>query len=134
MPPKRTCSSLPDVGEVAGEAAGDEEDGVDTDVVAGTGEARGKLLGCCGDAAQAVAVEREVGGRCGGALLDLDKGDSATAAGDQIDLAAMDSHAPREDPPAVEPQPPGGERLGAPAAAFGEEAVQPLAPSSSARA
>ena len=119
---------------MAGEAAGNDEDGVEADVVAGPGVARGELLGGGRDAAQAVAVEREAGRFAGRALLDLDEGDDASAAGDEIDLAAVDPRPTREDSPAVEAKPPGGERLGAAAAALGGGAAQAPSPSASARA
>lgn len=127
-------SPLPDVGEVEGEAAGDDEDGVDADVVAGAGEARGELLGGDGDSAQAVAIERDPRGVDGGTLLDLDERDQFAAPSDEIDLTAAHFHPPGEDSPAVETEPPGGDGLGAAAALFGEAAVQSLAPSARARA
>ena len=134
MPPKRSRSSLPDVGKVAREAAGDDEHRIDADVVAGSGVASRELLGRCGDPAQPVAVEREVGGFAGGALLDLDEGDDTTAAGDQIDLAAVHPHALPNDAPTAKAKPPCSQCFGAAAAALGERAVQLSAPSSSARA
>ena len=98
---------------------GDDEDGVDADVVAGAGVARGELL--CGecDAAQAILVERHGRRVARGALLDLDEGYQPAAPGDQIDLAAAHFHSPGEDPPAVEAEPPGGDGLGAAAALLG---------------
>ena len=115
-------------------AAGNDEQRVDADVVAWAGEARRELLSGGRDPAQAVAVECEVGGFTAAALLDLDEGDDASAASDEIDLAAVDPRAAGEDPPAVEAKPPGGERFGAAAATLGECAVQAPPPSSRARA
>ena len=115
-------------------AAWNDEQRVDADVVAGAGVALSELLGGGRDPTQAVTVEREVGGFAGGALLNLDEGDDPAAAGDEIDLAAVDPRAAGEDPPAVEAKPPGGERFGAAAATLGECAVQAPSPSSRARA
>ena len=115
-------------------AAWDDEDGVDADVVAGAGEARRQPLGGDRDPPQPVMVEGEARAILSGARLDLDEGDDAAAAGDQVDLAAGDAGAAGEDPPALEPKPPGGEVLGAPAALLGDEAVAVQRLSSSARA
>ena len=117
---------------MARQAAGNDEDGVDPDVVAGTGEARSEALGGNGNAAEAIFVERQAGSVVGRALLDLDERHHAAAPRDQIDLAAGRASADGEDPPALEPQPPGGEPLGAAAPALGRGAVQRA--SSSARA
>lgn len=126
-------SPVPDIGEVARQLAGQEEDGVDANVVAGAHEARGEPLGGGDDPAQAIVVEGHGGAFLGGARLDLDEGDDVPAAGDQVDFAAGDAGPLGEDPPAMEPQPPGSEALGAAAALLGQlAAVQ--RPSSSARA
>ena len=53
------------------------------------------------------------------AVLDLDKGDDAPAPRHQIDLAKGGAHAMGQDAPALEPQPPGRERLGAPSRRLG---------------
>lgn len=119
---------------MARQATGNDEQGVDADIVAGASIALGKLLGRRRDPAQPVPVEGEVGGRAGRALLDLDEGDDSPAPGNEVDFAAMHAHPLPKDPPAVEAKPPGGERLGAAAAALGSQAAQAPAPSSSARA
>ena len=54
-------------------------------------------------------------------------------AGDQIDFATGHASPAGEDPPAVQPQPPGGDALGAAAALLGDGAAVQRA-SSSARA
>ena len=115
------------------QAARHQEQGVDADVVAGPREAGRQPLGGDGDPAQSVVVE---GHRCAidaGAGLDLDKGQHSAAPGDEVDLAARHPCTTGEDSPAVQPQPPGGERLGGAATLLGEGAAVQRA-SSSARA
>lgn len=114
----------PDVGQVAGKAAGNDEDGVDPDHLAGAGVARGQALGGDHDAAQAIGVKRPGGGLLGAPLFDLDEGEGAAAAGDKVDFTAGNAGAAGKDRPAVEPQPPGGDALGAPPALFGLETIQ----------
>jgi hypothetical protein len=120
---RRACLSLPDVDEMAGEAARDDEHRVDPDVVAGPGVAVGERLGRGGDPAKAILVERELRVGRRRARLDLDEGDGAAAAGDEIDLADRSPDAAAEDGPALEAKPPGGIALGPAAAAFGPLAV-----------
>ena len=88
-------------------------------VVAVSRVARHQRLGGGGDAAQAVIVERQAAPRLAGAGLDLDEGEDAAAAGDEVDLADRRAGADGEDAPALEPQPPGGEPLRPPPAALG---------------
>jgi len=126
-------SPVPDIREMAWQLAGQEENGVDADVVSVAHEARRQPLGGDDDAAQAIVVERHGGAFLGGAGLDLDKGDDFAAAGDQVDFAAGDAGAAGEDPPAMQPQPPGGEAFGAATALLGQLATVQR-PSSSARA
>ena len=115
------------------QAAGDEEDGVDADIVAGAHDARRQPLGSDGDAAKPVLIERHGRAFLAGACLDLDEGEDATAARDQIDLAAGHPRALGKNAPAMQPQPPGGQPLGLAAALLGKlAAVQRL--SSKARA
>ena len=64
------------------------------------------------------------GGRVIGARLHLDKGDEASAPGDQVDLARMAAEAALEDAVALEAQEEGGERLGPPAGALGRDAAR----------
>ena len=111
-----------------------DEDCVDANVVAGAGVTRGELLGGNGDAAQAILIERKGGGVGSSALLDLDERDQFAAPGDQIDLAAAHLHAAGDDSPAVEPEPPGGNGLGAAATLFGLVTVQVPDPRARARA
>jgi hypothetical protein len=126
-------SPMPDIREVAGQPAGHEENGVDADIVAGARVARRQPLGGDRDPPQPVGVERH---RClvlAGARLDLDEGDNAPAAGDEVDLTARHPRALAEDPPAMQPQPPGRQPLGLAPAPLGKlPPVQRL--SSSARA
>lgn len=116
------------------QAPRDDEDGVDADRVAGLGIARGQALGGGRDAAQTIFVERQGRGILAGALLDLDEGEGMAAPRNQVDLAARDPRAPRENMPAVQPEPPCRDRLGAAPPRFGRLAGQSLVPSSSARA
>lgn len=127
-------SPVPDVDEVAGQAAGNEEQRVDAYIVAVLGKARRQPLGGNCDAAQAIFVECPGCRILGGALLDLDEGECAAAPGDEVDFAARNAGTAGEDSPAVQAQPPGGERLRPAPARFGDLPVQSLAPSSSARA
>lgn len=129
----RPLSPVPYVDEVAGQAAGNQEQGIDADVVAVTRIARSQPLGGDGNAAQAIFVERPGRGCFAAALLDFDEGEDVPAASDEIDFAARDPSAARKDPPAVQAQPPGGDSLGPAPARFGLTAVQPPPPSSSAR-
>lgn len=115
------------------EAAGQEEDGVDANIVAVAHEPRRQPFGRNRHAAQAILVEGHGGALFAGSRLHLDKGNDAAAAGDEIDFAAGHAGADGENPPAMQPQPPGGQPLGAAAALLGElAAVQRL--SSKARA
>ena len=114
----------PDVGQVTGPAARDEVNGVDADHVAETGVARREAFGGDRDPAQAVGVERPCGGILGLALLDLDEGEGAAAARDEVDFAAGNARSLGEDRPAVKPQPPGGDAFGAPSALLGGITVQ----------
>ena len=127
-------SPQPDVGEVEREAARDDEDGVDANIVARACKARGKRFRCGGNTAQAMAIERHGGGIGGGALLDLDERDQFAAPGDEIDLAPAHFHPPRQNPPSVKPQPPRGDGFGAATALLGLPPVQSGDPSARARA
>ena len=82
-------------------------------------------------AAQAVFVDRQREFFDGRAPFDLDKGHRPATPGNEIDLAARSLHPPRDDPPAMQPQPPPCPALAPPAAALGERAFHL---SSSARA
>lgn len=118
---------------MAWQLAWQEENGVDADVVAGAHEARRQSLGGDDDPSQSIVVESHRRSFLGRAGLDLDEGDDPPAAGDQVDLAARNSRPLGEDPPAMQPQPPGGQPLGAAAALLGQRAAVQR-PSSSARA
>ena len=96
-------SPQPDVDEMLRQSAGDDEDRIDADVVAGAGVARLELAGGDRDPAQAMFVERVGCGVGGGALLDLDERQHLAAPRNQVDFAAAHFHPLGEDPPAVEP-------------------------------
>lgn len=115
-----------------GELAGDDVKGVDADRVATLAEAVGELLGGMRHSPEAVVVEGERGGFGCRAGLDLDEGEGAATAGDEIDFAAAGAGASGENPPTVESEPPRGESLRAAAALLGQRSVQRLR--SSARA
>jgi hypothetical protein len=108
---------------VAGQAARNDEDCVDAHVIAGSDIPRGETLGSDGDAPQAVFVEGETGGFVARSRLYLDESRDPAAARDQIDFAAFDLAALREDAPAVEPQPKGRDPLSATAPSFGLDPV-----------
>lgn len=79
---------MPDVGEVAGQAARHQEQRINADRVAIAGESGCKPLGGNSDAAQTIFVECPCGGICRAALFDFDECQRPSAAGDQVDLAA----------------------------------------------
>lgn len=113
--------------------AREQEDGIDTDVVAGSGVADRESLGGDRDSPQPVLVERHGGALLAGTRLYLDEGQHPPAARDQVDLTAGHPGALGKNPPAVQAQPPGRQPLGtAPALFGGDPPVQ--RPSSSARA
>jgi len=126
-------SPVPNIGEVAGKAARDDEQRVDADFIAAAGIARRQPLGSR-DPAQTVLVERPGGRFFGAALLDLDKSQRAAAPGDQVDFTAGHACPASQNAPAMEAQPPGADRLRLAATRFGKLAVQLPPPNSSARA
>lgn len=125
---------MPHIGEVAGEAAGHDEDGIDANVVAGAGVARRQPLRRHRDTPQAMLVEAPRRCILVGPLLHFDEGDRPAAPGDEVDFATGDARAAVEDAPAVEAQPPGGEAFRLATARFGLLPGQSRLPSSSARA
>jgi hypothetical protein len=85
------------------------------------------------DPPQPVLVERHGRAFVAAARLHLDKGEHPAAARDQVDFAARHAGAPRQDPPAVQAQPPCRQALRPAPALLGDDTpVQRL--SSSARA
>ena len=114
---------MPDVGAVAGEAAGEDEHCVDAQVVACAHKARRKRGGGGRDPPQPIFVERQrrpLGGRAG---LDFDEGDGAAAAGDEVDLAHRSAGAAGEDAPALKLEPERRQRFRTPTATL---ALAPL--------
>ena len=78
-------------------ATGNDEQGVDAKVVAVPEVARRKPFGGDGDPAQPIIVQREGGGNVVGPRLHLDEGESVTPPSDDIDFAARNARAARED-------------------------------------
>ena len=126
-------SPMPDIGEVTGQPAGQEEDGVDADVVAFARVTRRQPLRGDRHPPQPILIERHRQRLLATARLDLDEGQGPATAGDEIDFTAGYTGPLRKDSPAAQPQPPGREPFRAPAAPLGlHTAVQRL--SSRARA
>jgi hypothetical protein len=123
---------LPDIGEMPGPAARDDEQGIDADIVAGSHVALRKPFGGNGDASKPPIVERECRRFEARTLLDFDEGQDPAAASDNVNLAPLDARSPRENPPAVEAQIPASEGFGAATAPLGRMAVHRA--NSSARA
>jgi len=119
---------------MAWQAARRKEHHVDPDVVLRPGEARGEHFGRRGDAAQAILVDRKIEILGPVAPFDLDEGDNAAAAGDQIDFADRDAQSLTKDAPAMEAKPPGGTAFGLAPARLGLGAFHPAPLSVSARA
>src|SRR5689334_25405694 len=104
---------MPDVRQVARQAPGNDEHGVDAQVVSGLQVAWSEPLGRDDDAPEPPCIERHF--RCfeRGAGLHLDEGEGAPPSGDDVDLAAGHTCSPSEDAPAVEAEPPAGDGLSA---------------------
>src|SRR5690606_13689758 len=124
-------SRLPGVDDVAWPEARRKQQHVDPRGIAVAQVAVGDGLYSVRDTAQAVFVDRHVALGRRGPPLDLDEGDGARAAGDDVDLAARRLDALIENPPALQPKPPGGEALAFAPPPLG---LLPLHFSSSARA
>jgi hypothetical protein len=92
-------------------APGNYKQSVDPHIIAVAHVAGSKPFRGDGDPAQPVIIEREGRSSIVRACFDLDESDGPAAASDNIYLAAGYARAPREDPPAVEPQVPAGERF-----------------------
>ncbi len=127
-------SRLPDVDQMARQAARRKEHHVDPYGVARPGEARTEHFRGRRDAAQPIFIDRKVEVGWTFAPFDLDEGDGAPAARDKIDLADGNAEPLAQNAPAVEAEPPGGATFGAAAARFGGGAGQSGSFSASARA
>src|SRR3546814_14996210 len=77
-------SPVPDILQVAREAAREDEDGVDPHIIAVAQEARRQRFRGGGDAAEAIVVERQGDVGFGGARLYLDEGDNAATPRPQL--------------------------------------------------
>jgi hypothetical protein len=84
---------VPHIDEVPGQAARDEEKGVDTDVIAFASVAGRQPFRGDRDPTQAIFVERPSRRIFGSALLYFDKGQRTTAAGDEVDFSARHARA-----------------------------------------
>ena len=116
-------SPLPDIRQVFGQAARNDENGIDAEIVTVAGVARGETLGGDRDPFQPVPVERYAGGIVGSARLDLDKRNDAAAPGYQVNFAARDPSPASQYSPTVEAQPECRHAFGEAAAAFGLLAI-----------
>src|SRR5438128_1386798 len=96
-----------------------DEQSIDTHVVAVAQIARREPPRGRDNPAQPPPIQPERGGIFGGARLDLDKGEDLSAPRYYVDFAAGHTRTPGEDAPAVEPEIPAGEGLGAAAAPLG---------------
>ena len=100
-------SSLPNIRDMAREPAAGDEDGVDADEIAVAHVARGERFGGCGDAAQAIVVERKGGFRGAPPPFDFDECKGGSAAGNALvlvgalaaalQIVALERFAPRYD-------------------------------------
>jgi len=113
-------------------AAGNDEQGIDPDIVAVAHEAWREPLGSDRDSPKAPIVERVSRGVLVSTCLDLDKGEGASPPGNDIDFTTGHPGSPGQDPPTAQPQVPTSEGLRAPAALLGPLPVHLLR--SSARA
>ena len=100
---------------MARQAAGNDEHGVDPNVVPGLHMVCGQAFG---GTPEEPGVERQSSGFFVCSSLYFDEGEGSAAASDDVDFAARYTRAPGEDAPAVQAQPSTGERLGRPAALF----------------
>jgi hypothetical protein len=115
---RRLLSPFPHVREVPREAAGDDEDGVDPQIIAIAHEAWSKpFRGSC-DAPQPVLIKREIGSLGRGTGLHFNESEGSPAPSDQIDFAAGHACPLRENTPSVETEPKGREPLCAPPTRF----------------
>src|SRR6476661_9446835 len=104
---------------MAGPAARDHEQRIDTHVVAIAHEARREALGGNSDTTQAPFVERESGSAFARPRLDLHEGEGAAAPRDNVNFAAAHSRTACKNAPTVEPQVPACDGLGSATALFG---------------
>ena len=103
---KNALAALPNVGEMARPASRGNEDHINPDVIASLRIKMRERICCCCDAAQAVGVNCHIKISRSSPRFNLDKGRRAPASCDQVNLAAAQLHPPRENPPAVQTQPP----------------------------
>ena len=129
-----SLSPLPHIGEVTGEATRDDEQRVDTNIVAIPDISRSQPFGGYRHPAKAELIECPCRRRVTAALFYFHERNGPAAASDQVDFAAVYPHALCQDSPAVEPQPPGSKRLRPPTPCFGQLSLQPCSPNASARA
>jgi hypothetical protein len=102
-----------------GQTAGNEENGIDANVVALARVAGREPLRCDRHAPQSIPIERLRRAFLTAACLDLDEGKNSSPASDKVDFATRYAGALRENSPAVEAKPPGGQPFGPTATLLG---------------
>lgn len=131
---RRARLSHPNIGKVFWKSTWDQEQHIDADYIAILGKTGRQPFGGESDPAQAIFIERPGRSFLAAALFDFDKGESSAASCDQVDLTARNARTPCQNAPALQPEPPGRERLRSPPPCFRQLPVQLLPASSSARA
>jgi len=114
-----TGSAMPHILEMHRQPPRADEDDVDPDILRTLSIARQQRLGGGDDAPEAVIVNRgrEPGGIAAG--LNFYEGDRPSAPRDQVDFATPRPHPFADDPPSVQPKPPGGNAFTDPALLLG---------------
>ena len=119
---------------MARELAGNQENRVDSNVVAFPRKAGCKPLRRHRHASQAILVKSQCCRFFSAPLLDFDEGDGSAAPSDQVDLSTRNAGPLSQDTPAAQAQPPGRDGLRLAPPRLGDLPVQLPPPSASARA
>jgi len=125
---------MPDIFQMAGQAARRNQDDIDTQRVIRSGKSWCQCFGSCSDPCQSPSVDRQCEACRSIARLDLDKYDRTSAPGNQIDFADAHARPCRKDTPPMQPQPPRCQGLRTTATCFGGGALQVFSFIASARA
>jgi hypothetical protein len=99
---------MPDIDQMAWPAFRGDQDNVNADIVSWPNIARGKGIGRCCDAAEAVLVNRKVKFCLGCAGLYFNKSGHPSPPGDQIHFSRADLYPFANDAPSVQTKPPSG--------------------------